>query len=130
MIRQTEIPASRASNGFMCTSFLPATCGFHYREDNSSANCGAHLPLWAKQITARAERPRSARRASAMSKKTVVVQVKKTKCDIDPRAEFLAYGKRRLNAAVRAGHVSESTKAKMRLAAVKHPGLFGAWASV
>lgn len=48
----------------------------------------------------------------------------------DPRVALIAPGMRKLNAGLRAGHVSEMTKAKMRVAAVKHPGLFGAWANV
>lgn len=49
---------------------------------------------------------------------------------VDPRVALIAPGMRRLNAGLRAGHVSESTKAKMREAAVKHPTLLGAWANV
>lgn len=63
-------------------------------------------------------------------KRAAVVSANKPQRGSESSAAFIEYGKRRLSAALRAGHVSESTKAKMRLAAVKHPGLFSAWATV
>jgi hypothetical protein len=63
-------------------------------------------------------------------KKPVPTQIDKSQDHVDPRIALIAPGMRRLNAGLRAGHVSESTKAKMRLAAKKDPGLFGAWANV
>jgi hypothetical protein len=54
----------------------------------------------------------------------------KSQGSVDPRVALIAPGMRRLNAGLRAGHVSESTKAKMRAAAAKHPELLGAWANV
>lgn len=48
----------------------------------------------------------------------------------DPRSAFIFNAKRTLGTALRQGHVSERTKVKMRLAAAKHPALFGAWAAI
>lgn len=48
----------------------------------------------------------------------------------DPVAARIHEMKRALGNALRQGHVSESTKAKMRLAAAKRPDLFGLWAKI
>lgn len=54
----------------------------------------------------------------------------KSQGEIDPRVALIAPSMRKLKAGLRAGHVSESTKAKMRAAAEKHPMLLGEWANV
>ena len=57
-------------------------------------------------------------------RKVAVMRVK------DPRAAFIFNAKRVLGTALKQGYVADKTKAKMRLAAAKHPALFGAWAAI
>lgn len=61
---------------------------------------------------------------AANGRKVAAMRVK------DPRAAFIFNAKRVLGTALRQGHVTEKTKVKMRLAAAKHPALFGAWAAI
>lgn len=48
----------------------------------------------------------------------------------DPRRRRIWELKRSLGQALRQGYVSEATKAKMRLVAMKRPDLFGDWAAI